>query len=956
MATNPLLELQNLGQSVWYDNIRRSLILTGDLEAKIEEDGLRGVTSNPAIFEKAIAGSTDYNESLQELAKQGKSSEEIYETLVVEDIQLAADLLQPVYQRTEGLDGYISLEVSPLLAQDTVGTIDEARRLWERLDRKNVMIKVPATPEGLPAIEKLIAAGINVNVTLIFSQKIHQKVAEAFIAGLEKRAAEDKPMDHVASVASFFVSRIDTAVDNALGLKIRRSADPQEKAKLSSLLGKVAIANAKLAYQNFKEIFGGDRFQALQEKGARPQRVLWASTGTKNPDYSDVLYVESLIAPDTVNTVPPTTYTAFRDHGQVSLTLEKDVDGAGKTLALLAEMGTELDQVTDQLLAAGLKAFVEPFEKLMETIDQKRSAAICSIIERQSVSLGQYQAAVLESINRMDEQHFIRRVWRKDAALWKEEPQHQRIIQNSLGWLTVAGTVLESAEELRAFADRVRGDGFKSVMLLGMGGSSLCPEVFRRTFGKIEGYPQLLVLDSTDPATVSNMEEAVDISKTLFIVASKSGTTTEPLTFYQYFFDKVAQAKPEQPGKNFIAITDPGTKLEQIAEEKGFRRVFRNMADIGGRYSALSFFGMVPAALMGLDVKEILERATSACEACERCVPTAENPAARLAAILGQLATQGRDKLTLITPSPIDSLGLWIEQLIAESTGKEGRGIVPVVGEPLGDPSVYGDDRVFVYIRTSGAKDGESEEKLKALEEAGHPVVRQVLRDGLSLGREFFLWEFATALAGVLLQINAFDQPNVQESKDNTKQLLEVYRNEGKLPEQEVLVEGEGCRIYGDSGTKTALQPESQTLAAYVGAHLSRVKPGDYAALTAYIRETSDHDQWLREIRLQIRDALKTATTVGYGPRFLHSTGQLHKGGADNGVFIQITATDSQDLHIPGEPYTFGVLKQAQALGDFQSLAHRNRRVIRFHLGQEISAGLKTLRNVVRDAVQIRRS
>jgi len=370
------------------------------------------------------------------------------------------------------------------------------------------------------------------------------------------------------------------------------------------------------------------------------------------------------------------------------------------------------------------------------------------------------------------------------------------------------------------------------------------------------------------------------------------------------------------------------------------------------RYSALSFFGMVPAALMGLDVKEILERATSACEACERCVPTAENPAARLAATLGQLARQGRDKITFITPPPLESLGLWIEQLIAESTGKEGRGIVPVAGEPLGDPGVYGDDRVFVYIRTSDASNKDTEAKLEALEKAGHPVVCQVLRDSLSVGREFFLWELATALTGALLEINPFDQPNVQESKDNTKNLLEVYRKERKLPEQELLFEGNGCRIYADSKTKTVLQPQSETLTGYVRAHLSQANKGDYVALTAYIPETGAHAQLLGEIRAQIRSALKTATTVGYGPRFLHSTGQLHKGGADNGIFIQITATDSQDLSIPGEPYTFGVLKQAQALGDFQSLARRNRRVIRFHLGQDIETGLKTLFNAVKEAIQ----
>ena len=952
MDSNPLVELQELGQSIWYDNIRRSLILSGDLQAKIEEDGLRGVTSNPAIFEKAIGGSTDYNESLNQLVKQGKDVQEIYATLVIDDIRMAADLLRPVYERTNGLDGYVSLEVSPSLAHKTEETVEEARWLWEQLDRKNVMIKVPATPEGLPAIEQLISEGININVTLIFSQKTYEKVAEAFISGLEKRAAESELIDHVASVASFFVSRIDTAVDNALEFRIRRSSNEAEKARLSRLLGKVAIANARLAYQRFKSIFGTDRFQALEAKGAHAQRVLWASTGTKNPNCSDVLYVEELIGADTVNTVPPATYTTFRDHGRVSPTLEEDLDDARRTLDSLAEAGIDLDHVTDELLAAGVKGFVEPFDKLINTIEKKRQAILTSIVENQSVSLGKYKEAVLKTLKRMDEERYVCRLWRKDATLWKQDPKHQKIVRNSLGWLRAAETLLDSADELKGFARRVCEDGFEYVMLLGMGGSSLCPEVLRRSFGKIEGFPQLLVLDSTDPATVKNMQEAVNISKTLFLVASKSGTTTEPLMFYRYFFDKVAGVKPDRPGGNFVAITDPGTKLEQIARERGFRRIFQNMTDIGGRYSALSFFGMVPAALMGLDVKEILEQATVSCEACEECVPTRDNPGAHLGAILAELARQGRDKVTLIIAPPIDSLGLWIEQLIAESTGKEGQGILPVAGEPLGKPSVYGDDRLFVYIRTADVADKDTETKLKALEAAGHPVIRHVMPDALNLGYQFFLWELATALAGALTNINAFDQPNVQESKDNTKRLLELYRKEDKLPEQEMLVESEGCRIYGDANTKTVFQLQEHTLGAYVGAHLARAQRGDYVALTAYIPETSAHDQLLNEIRTRIRDTLKTATTVGYGPRFLHSTGQLHKGGAGNGLFIQITADDRADLAIPDEPYTFGILKEAQALGDFQSLSRRNRRAIRFHLGGEIKAGLKKLLIKVQEAVE----
>ena len=559
---------------------------------------------------------------------------------------------------------------------------------------------------------------------------------------------------------------------------------------------------------------------------------------------------------------------------------------------------------------------------------------------KQSFSLGRSGSPIRQTTRQMDADRLIPRLWGRDVALWKDDPRHQEIIANSLGWLEVPEKLLEQAPRLSAFAEEVRGEGFSHLLLMGMGGSSLCPEVFRRSLGRIAGYPQLLVLDSTDPATVGKMERAVDLSRTLFIVASKSGTTIEPLMFYHYFFDKVARVCPE-PGRNFIAITDPGSRLERIAREKGFRRVFQNMSDIGGRYSALSYFGMVPAALTGLDVKKILLRAASVSQDCAPEVSAAENPAARLAAALGQLARQGRDKMTLVIPPPLDSLGLWIEQLIAESTGKEGGGILPVAGEPLGAPDVYSDDRVFVYIRTEDSADAQSEAALEALEKAGHPVIGQVLPDPLSLGGGFFLWEFATALVGALLGINPFDQPNVQESKDNTRELLEVFRGKGQLPPQEVLLEERGCRIFGEADSRR------ETLVATTRAHLARVRAGDYVALTAYIPETEEHDQLLQAVRLRIRDSLKVATTVGYGPRFLHSTGQLHKGGAENGIFVQITAAEGEDLAIPGEPYTFGVLEQAQALGDFQSLVDRHRPAIRFHLGADVGAGLKTLLDVV---------
>jgi transaldolase/glucose-6-phosphate isomerase len=948
--SNPLVEVMRLGQSIWYDNIRRAMLVSGDLRKKTEEDDLRGVTSNPTIFEKAITSSTDYDAQMRSLIDAGASVQEIYEALVLDDIGRAADILKPVYDRTDGLDGYISLEVSPRLAYDTQGTIEEAERLFNRLGRKNVMIKIPAAQEGIPAIEESIYRGVNVNVTMIFSIENYEQVAEAFIRGLERREAEGKRVDHIASVASFFVSRVDTAIDSDLEYRARHASSPDEKAVLEGLLGKAAIANAKLAYQRFKEIFHGRRFSALAAQGAHAQRPLWASTGTKNPTYSDVLYVENLIGPETVNTVPPATYTAFRDHGKAALTLEEGLDECRAVNASLAELGIDLRAVTNKLQRDGLAAFVGSFDTLVESIESKRDALISGIHQRLTASLGKYADAVSAAIKEADSGGVVRRIWRKDAALWKEEEKSQQVIKNALGWLTVPNTMIGVEDDLIAFADRIRAAGrFKHVMLCGMGGSSLCPEVLRRTFGPQAGYPELLVLDSTDPDILSMFAQQIDVTRCLFIIASKSGTTTEPLSFYKYWYDQVRQRQPN-PGENFVAITDPGTLMERMATDDKFKRIFLNPPDIGGRYSALSYFGMVPAALMGLDIKKLLDRAERVVHACASVVPAADNPGARLGAIMGECAQAGRDKLTIITDPQISALGLWIEQLVAESTGKEGKGILPVTGEPTGAPSVYGEDRLFVSLAV-GHIDSETEAKLKALEAAGHPVIYRTLTDLYDLGEELFLWEIATAFAGYRLGINPFDQPNVQESKDATNELLGKFTKEGKLEEQSVLVTDGTLTIYADERERAALP--SSAVADALKAHLARAGAGDYIAMLDYIEETPEHEALIQAIRARLRDATRRATTTGYGPRFLHSTGQLHKGGPDAGIFIQVTAPDRADLPIPGEPYTFSVLKQAQALGDFRSLSSRGRRAIRVDLGADTLAGLKRLHELIGEVLPL---
>jgi transaldolase/glucose-6-phosphate isomerase len=943
---NPLIQLRELGQSPWYDYIRRGLITSGELKALIDHDGLMGVTSNPSIFEKAIGGSTDYNQALKQIASSVTSVKDIYEALAVRDIQDATDLMHPVYEQSQTRDGYVSLEVSPDLAYNTQGTIDEAVRLHKAVGRDNVMIKVPATPEGLPAIEYLLSQGINVNVTLLFSVEVYEQVAWAYVSGLEKLAARGGDVKKIASVASFFISRIDTLVDSLLEAKLKEATSPMDKAALQSLMGKVAIANAKMAYLKFQEVFFSPRFQTLREQGAKVQRLLWASTGTKNPKFPDTYYVDELIGPDTVNTMPAATFNAFREHGRLRNSLVEGIEQARETMGLLADCKVDMQEVTRKLLADGAKLFLDSFDQLMGVISRKREELLGSKLDQQTFALGPLEGRVQARLKELRQTGFVRRLWAKDPTLWHNDPTHQKVIRNALGWLHVTEQQVHHLPRIKGAAESIRGAGFKHALLLGMGGSSLCPEVFRMTFGVVPGFPELHVLDSTVPAQVRSFEKRVDLAKTLCIVASKSGSTTEPLVFYRYFFDRMRQVKGDRAGENFIAITDPGSMLESLAKESKFRDILPGVPEIGGRYSALSNFGIVPAAIMGVNIEHLLYRAERMRHSCDSCVPPEDNPGVMLGVAMGELAKQGRDKITFITSPAIGALGAWMEQLIAESTGKEGTGIVPIDDEPLGAPAVYGADRFFAYIRYSGGADAAQDANVAALEKAGHPVVRIELTDLINLGEEFFLWEIATAVAGSLLGINAFDQPNVQESKDYTKNFLDEYKKNGRLPEEEPVLIADGVKIYGDAATREALKGAS-TLDAALKAHLARVKAGDYVALNAYVERTDAAHQALQGMRLRVRDRKTVATTLGYGPRFLHSTGQLHKGGPNSGVFIQITSDDAQDLPIPGEPYTFGVLKAAQALGDFVCLGKRNRRAIRLHLGADVEAGLKKLQAAV---------
>jgi transaldolase/glucose-6-phosphate isomerase len=946
--SNPLRELQNYGQSVWLDYIRRSLLTSGELQHLLDDDGLRGVTSNPAIFEKAIAGSSDYTDLLQSLAGRSElDAKARYELLAIRDIQDTADLLRPVYQATKRRDGYVSLEVSPYLARDTQGTLEEARRLWKAVGRENVMIKVPGTREGIPAFRQLISEGINVNVTLLFSQSVYEQVAQAYIAGLEEFGRRALDVGKVASVASFFISRIDSAVDSLATARLAASKDSSQQALLRSILGKIAIANAKLTYQCYQGIFRRERWEELAKRGAQTQRVLWASTGAKNPNYSDVLYVEELIGPDTVNTMPPATLSAFRDHGKARLSLTEDLEAAHDHMDTLQKVGISMNEVTQTLLEEGLTLFSEAFDKLLAAVEKSSKGNVTPQVSHQTYKLPANIAALVKThVNDWRAEGKVSRLWERDASLWTDSDE-----SNWLGWLTITDDQLAHLHELTAVAEDARKGGFSHVLLLGMGGSSLCPEVLKMTFGKIPGRPELHVLDSTDPAQIKAVEEKVDLANALFLVSSKSGSTLEPNIFKQYFFERVKQVVgAEKAGSRFIAITDPGSKMEHVAQGDKFRQIFHGLPSIGGRYSALSDFGMVPAAVMGLDTEKFLDRTEEMAHACKSCVPVDDNPGVILGIILGTLAANGRDKATIIASPGIADLGAWLEQLLAESTGKEGRGIIPVDREQLGPPAVYGEDRVFAYLRLESAPDRTQDERVAALEQAGHPVVRIAVGDIYDLGQEFLRWEIATAVAGSIIGINAFNQPDVETSKIATRNLTAEYERTGSLPSEKPIFEEGGIKLFTDEKNAAALAQATgsdRSLVGYLRAHFGRLKAGDYFALLAYVPMFAEHEELLQKIRHAVRDNKHVATCLGFGPRFLHSTGQAYKGGPNSGVFLQVTCDDAKDLPVPGQKYTFGTVKAAQARGDFQVLAERNRRALRVHLGADVKADLAKLNSVL---------
>ena len=900
-----LAELAASGQAVWLDNVDRNFLKSGGLRKLVAEDGLTGVTSNPAIFEKAIGGSDAYDAGLSDfLTKSDASIVDTFESLAVADIQAACDDLRPVYDRLDGKDGYVSLEVSPYLAMETDPSLIEAKKLWAAVSRPNLMIKIPGTDPGTPAIRDAIAAGINVNVTLLFSLEAYQAVAHAYLEGLEARVSNGEPIDRIASVASFFVSRIDSVIDKKIDERV--AGGDADSSDLKALRGKVAIANAKLAYVWWQELTASERWQKLAAKGAQPQRLLWASTGVKDKAYPDTLYADALIGPDTVDTIPPATMDAFRDHGTVAETLTTDVDAARNVLAEADRLGLDLHGVTAKLVVDGVKVFADAADTLYAAVAGKRAKFLGDRLAKLDASLPDaLQKAFDARLQQATADAWSRRLWAGDAKLWTGSDEGKW-----LGWLPAARGEQVDEAALKALADEARS--YPDVVLLGMGGSSLGPEVIGRILSA--GSPRLHVLDTTDPGQIATVEGQIDPARSLFIVSSKSGSTLEPELLRAYWFEKSGR-----DGKRFIAVTDPGSNLEKTAKSDGYAHIFHGDPSIGGRYSVMSVFGMVPSAAAGVDVAGLLANARTMATSCGPDAPPAANPGVMLGAILGEAHAAGRNKLTIVASGALKPFGSWLEQLTAESTGKQGKGIVPVDLEPLGAVEAYHNDRIFVQFRLGNEPD---DTKLALLETAGHPVLRVSLTDRAQIAQEFVRWEVATAIAGAVIGIDPFDQPDVEAAKIETRDLVDAFEKSGQLDLPAGATEGELTFYDGSAADLTKL---------FDGA--------EYTGFLAYIERDDANEASIEKMRVAVRDRTKRATVAGFGPRFLHSTGQAYKGGPKGAAFLIITREPSRDLTIPDRRASFGTVERAQALGDAKVLLERGQRVLIVHLNRENALG-----------------
>lgn len=929
----PLHDLERHGQVVWLSYLRRNLLVDRNFRRLIEEYAVSGVSFDAGLFAHAISGSQEYRAAIERLRARGLSPERILDDLLIEDVCLAAAALREA--RPAELGGWVAVGVPPRHRVSVDAIVSWVALLEEATGSDRVLVKLPASAAGLRAVEGVLAAGHSVYVDQIFGLQQLERTLESHARGLGLRLASGGDFESVRFVAAMHLLRIDVAVDELLRDRRREAVgDPD---MVESLHGRAAIALGKLAWRRLREWDGEARQAELTAKGARPAWLAWEGTRTLSPARRDVEYLEELIGPRTISVVSRLALGAFRDHGETGATVGRQHEEAREIVDDLRSVGVDPDVLADDLQEAATATREAGGVRMLAALAPDATPG-----PRMTIEPGELDARVEDLEREADRLGLARRLWERDPTLWPVGVEDPARIRDRLGWLGLPESMSEEA--LPVLGSRTGdGDSPVSVILLGMGGSSLGAEACRLAFGK----RRFVVLDTTVPAGVAAVAARADAAGAIFVVASKSGTTIETRALADYFWER---ADDEDRGSRWVAITDPGTPLHELARRRGFQRVWLNPPDVGGRYSVLSYFGLVPMALMGVDIGQVMASATRMAVVSGAEIAAAHNPAIRLGLLLTAALDEGRDKLTLLTSPRLAGLADWIEQLVAESTGKQGRGLVPVSREPLGAPESYGNDRLFVQLcLEDDVEDSAQEEVLRRGQSAGAPVVRIRLADPHELGGEFLRWQLAVATCGALAGFDPFDEPDVSGAKVRTRELLAARDTTLEHPDPP-LAENKLISLHGD-GERLGVPDRITEPAEVLRACLRGLEPPEYLAIQAFLSPEEETWHALQGLRALIRDRTGMAATAAWGPRFLHSTGQLHKGGGDRGVFLQLTSAVSGDLAIPGHDYSFGTLARAQALGDYRTLRDAGRRVLQVHFGGSTEAGLATLLDEVRRAL-----
>lgn len=938
MGDSPLWEMRGRGQGVWLQGGRRLLVEGGGLDELMRTKAVSGLDCDLTTLAGAVSRGAEYADPLLRIAAQSGGLEAA-EALLADEARIAAEVLLPLYRESDGRDGLVSVDAAAARVDDAESMSRAARRMAQAAEMPNVVLKLPPTDSGFAVFEALIAEGLGVHMGPLFSLASVERATGAFLRGARARVG-DGSLRWPTTVISFGLAPLDIAIDELLRDTVR-GAGRRDMSAAESLLGNTATAMARVACRRQRELVAAQAGAVDSDLG--PILLAWTDLSTGDARQPRRRYAESLIGPGTAVVVSFGLLGNLARRGVVEATLVQRVDEAEEMLVELEDLGIDAAATGSALEAWAIRRRISGYEELSNAIavatralvaDRDGASSVASTGTPWSASRPEI-GAELVCLDDLTERDAVARMWDKDASLWGPDDEMRELIGNRMGWLDAAADTDSTGNEpLRRFAAQLQEADIEHVLLLGMGGSSLCAEVCRRVFGS----DRVRVLDSTVPAHIRAVTESVDPARTSVLVSSKSGTTTEVRALLDYFY-ALAAPMLENPGERFAAITDPGTPLEQVAHERGFERLWLAPADVGGRFSALTVFGTLPMTIMGIEAPEVLASARRMATSCAREVSAAANPAARLASAIHQALIVGRDKLTFLMSPTLKAFGAWAEQLIAESTGKQGKGVIPIIAEPPGEVGEYGADRLFVSMRLAEEDDTESLHDVDALEAAGHPVVRIVLGDRHDIGGEFFRWEAAVALLGALMGINPFDQPDVQASKDRTMAILAAAERGEQLPERPPVAAGSGWTIFADleGDPELASRLRGADMSSWLEAHLGRASPPQYLGIQAFVSPQRATHRALQRLRVLLRRRRGLASTLGWGPGFLHSTGQLHKGGPDTGLFLQITADDDEDIDVPGAGYSFGELARAQSLGDLAALQERGRRVVRIHLGDPVS-------------------